>query len=102
MMVLELFGTDNSTKAFGKMMVLKVKAPMMLEVLAMAVQPLSKETVDALAPAAVMEARCIGTVVGQGGFSTSGGHGGVACQTAAIMEVGRIQMTVTTRAKKYI
>jgi len=55
-----------------------------------------------LAPAAVMEARCIGTMVGQGGFSTSGSHGGVTCQTAAIMEVGRMQMTVTTRAKKYI
>jgi len=43
-------------------------------------------------PAAVTEARGIGTAASQGGFSTSGtGQGGIACQTAAMMEVGRTQ-----------
>jgi len=42
-----------------------------------------------------MEARGIGTAAGLGGSSTSGGQGGIACQTAAMMEVGRMQMTVT-------
>ncbi len=69
--------------------VMGILAPVaIMEVLA----PLQQHGDGVLAPAAVTEARGIGTAAGQGGFSTSGaGQGGIACQTAVMMEVGRMQ-----------
>jgi len=55
--------------------------------------------IGVLAQAVVTEARGIGSTAGQQGFSTSSSHGAITCQTAAMVEVGIMQMKLTARAK---